>query len=277
MTRLDIAAVRGFIIDLDGTMYLGDRVIAGAHALLAVLAATGRRFVFVTNNSSASAASYGAKLRRLGLDVHDTQVFTSGEATAMFVRRSGWTSAYVVGTPSLEQEFERAGIAVGAASPGCVVLGFDRTLTYAKLERATRMIRQGVPFVATHPDLVCPTPDGYEPDCGSMIALLEAATGIKPTVIGKPEPLLVEMALTKLDLPARDVAVVGDRLYTDMAMARRAGTKAVLVLSGETTRASLDGAADPPDFVFDHVGLLAQALGGRCGDTPRTVLTTEPA
>jgi len=277
VTRSSIAAVRGFIIDLDGTMYLGDRLIAGAAALLAVLVATGRPFVFVTNNSSASADRYGAKLRALGLDVTDTQVFTSGEATAMFVKRRGWTSAYVVGTPSLEQEFERAGVAVSAASPACVVLGFDRTLTYAKLQRATRMIRQGVPFVATHPDLVCPTEDGYEPDCGSMIALLEAATGVKPTVIGKPEPLLVEMALTKLGLPARDVAVVGDRVYTDMVMARRAGTKAVLVLSGETTRASLAGAVDPPDFVFDHVGFLAQALDGRHGDTVRTGLTTESA
>ena len=277
MTRVDVASVRGFIIDLDGTMYIGDRLIAGAPALLAVLVATGRPFVFVTNNSSASAARYGSKLRALGLDVADTQVFTSGEATAMFVRRRGWTSAYVLGTPSLEQEFERAGIALSAASPACVVLGFDRTLTYAKLQRATRLIRQGVPFVATHPDLVCPTEDGYEPDCGSMIALLEAATGVKPTVIGKPEPLLVEMALARLELQARDVAVVGDRLYTDMAMARRAGTKAILVLSGETTRASLGGAADPPDFVFDDVGLLARALDGRRGDTARAVLTTEPA
>jgi HAD superfamily hydrolase (TIGR01457 family) len=273
VTRSDVAAVRGFIIDLDGTMYVGDRLIAGAPALLSVLAASRRPFVFVTNNSSASASSYGSKLRALGLDVADTQVFTSGEATAMFVRRCGWTSAYVVGTPSLEQEFERAGIAVSGASPACVVLGFDRTLTYAKLERAARLIGDGVPFIATHPDLVCPSENGYVPDCGSMIALLEAATGVKPTVVGKPEPLLVEMALAKLDLPAQDVAVVGDRLYTDMAMARRAGTRAVLVLSGETTRASLAVVTDPPDFVFEHVGVLAEALEGRRGDVARNVLT----
>ena len=277
MTLSDVAAARGFIIDLDGTMYIGDRLIAGAEALIGVLNRSERPFVFVTNNSSASACSYGRKLRGLGLAVADAQVLTSGEATAMFVGRRGWTSAYVVGTPSLEQEFERAGVMLHEPHPDCVVLGFDRTLTYAKLAHATRLVREGVPFIATHPDLVCPSEAGYIPDCGAMIALFEAATGVKPTVVGKPEPLLVEMALDKLRLPACDVAVVGDRLYTDIAMARRAGTTAILVLSGETTRASLDAALESPDFVFEHVGLLAEALNRHYGNVTRAVLTREPA
>jgi HAD superfamily hydrolase (TIGR01457 family) len=255
-----LTAVRGFIIDLDGTTYLGETAIPGAREFLELLGARGYRWIFVTNNSSTSAASYVAKLRRLGLPAADDQVLTSGEATAMYLRRQGYRSLYVIGTPALEDEMARAGFVADAHRPDCVVLGFDKTLTYAKLETATRLIVRGLPFVATHPDVVCPTESGYVPDCGAMIALLEAATGVAPTVVGKPEPLLVEMALAKLGLQADEVAVVGDRLYTDMAMARRAGTLGVLVLSGETTRAMVDASASKPDLTVDALDGLGRLL-----------------
>lgn len=263
MTAVErLARTRGFIVDLDGTTYLGNAALPGAREFLEYLAEAGCRHVFVTNNSSTRGQTYVAKLRRLGLPAADGQVLTSGEATAMFLHRSGWRRLYVVGTPALEQEMRDSGFLLVADDPECVVLGFDRTLTYAKLEHATRFLSAGVPFVATHPDLVCPTETGYVPDCGSMIALLHAATGVSPIVVGKPEPLLVEMALLKLGLEVRDVAVVGDRLYTDMAMARRTGALAVLVLSGETTRDMSESAEDTPDLVFSDLGALAKAM--RC-------------
>lgn len=255
-----LRALRGFIVDLDGTTYLGGALIPGVERFFRWLATTGCAHLFVTNNSSSSGAMYVEKLRELGLQVADDQVLTSGEATAMYLRRRGFRRLYVVGTPALEAEMVRAGFELGAGGAECVVLGFDRTLTYAKLEQATRLIREGVPFVATHPDRVCPTESGYIPDCGAMIALLECATGVAPVVVGKPEPLLVEMALAKLRLSARDVAVVGDRVYTDVAMGRRAGTTTILVMSGETTKAMLEESADRPDLVFDDLGALAAAL-----------------
>jgi HAD superfamily hydrolase (TIGR01457 family) len=259
-TRIGLGSLRGFIIDLDGTTYLGNQAIDGAREFLTDLPALGCRHLFVTNNSSSNGAAYVDKLRRLGLPARDEQVLTSGEATAMFLAREGYRRIFVVGTPSLEHEFEAVGLVPTADAADCVVLGFDKTLTYAKLETAGRLLLKGVPFIATHPDVVCPTEDGYIPDCGSMIALLKAATGVSPTVVGKPEPLLAQMALAKLDLRATDVAVIGDRLYTDMEMARRAGTIGILVLSGETSRETVEACEQPPDYVFDDLGALGRAL-----------------
>lgn len=258
--RLD--GVRGFVVDLDGTTYLGDRLIDGARPFFEAVAATGRRHVFVTNNSSESGRTYETRLRHLGLTVADGQVLTSGEATAMLLQQRGQRRVFVVGTPELEAEMIRAGLVIDDAEPDCVVLGFDRTLTYQKLVIASRLIARGARFVATHPDRVCPTPDGYIPDCGAMIALLEAATGVSPLVVGKPEPLLVDMALARLGLAAGEVAVIGDRLYTDIAMAQRSGTRSILVLSGETTRAMLETAGVRPDVVVDHLGALVPLLAG---------------
>ena len=257
-----LRSLRGFIVDLDGTTYLGHRLIPGAREFFSTLSQSGRRYVFVTNNSSKSGDLYENHLRRLGLTPAYGQVLTSGEATAMFLARRGDRRVYVVGTSALEMEMTRAGFALNAEAPDCVVLGFDRTLTYAKLEIATRLIRRGVPFIATHPDRTCPTEDGYVPDCGAMIALLEAATGVSPIIVGKPEPLLAQMALEKLALPAPEVAVIGDRLYTDMEMGHRAGTATILVLSGETTKAMVDAAARVPDFVVADLGALAAAMQG---------------
>jgi HAD superfamily hydrolase (TIGR01450 family) len=263
VTKTRLRRLRGFIVDLDGTTYLGDRLIPGAREFFAALARTGRRHVFATNNSSLAGEDYEEKLRRLGLAVAPRQVLTSGEATAMVLAGRGHRRLFVVGTPALEAEMTGAGFVLDAVSPDCVVLGYDRTLTYEKLERAARLIARGVPFVATHPDRVCPTRDGYVPDCGAMIALLQTATGVAPLVVGKPEPLLAEMALQKLGLPASDVAVIGDRLYTDMEMGRRAGTTTILVLSGETTGAMVEQAALRPDIVVADLRALADALEPR--------------
>ena len=229
------APIEGFLIDLDGTTYIGDSIISGAAMFIECLRIIGKRHLFLTNNSSESAQTYVEKLRRLGIGAQDGGVLTSGDATAMYLADAGYTKLFVLGTPSFEMELNEHGFLLTSERPDCVVLGFDKTLNYRKLEIATLLIRGGVPFVATHPDKVCPTEQGYIPDCGAMAAMLSAATDVEPLVIGKPHPLMVQMALKRLNLKPENVVIIGDRLYTDIRMGRDAGIITVLVLTGETT------------------------------------------
>lgn len=256
-------AIRAFLMDMDGTVYLGRRLLPGAAGFFALLHRRGIPYLFFTNNSSADRTLYQEKLAGLGLEVEAGRIITSGEATALYLTtRTPHRRLFVLGTPSLEQEFRDAGLELADADVDAVVLGFDKTLTYAKLERACRLLLDGVPFIATHPDRVCPTEHGPIPDAGSMIALLRAATGREPLIVGKPEPRMVEMALEKLGpgYQARDVAMVGDRLYTDIRMGRRAGLTTVCVLSGETTAEDLEATEDQPDYVFPSIEELADEL-----------------
>ena len=250
-------------MDMDGTVYLGARLLPGARGFFRLLARRGIPHLFFTNNSSADRTLYRDKLRGMGLDAAADQIITSGEATALYLAtRTPHRRLYVLGTPSLEREFRDAGFTLADDRVDAVVLGFDRTLTYAKLERAVHLLRAGAPFVATHPDLLCPGERGPIPDCGSMIALLRAATGRKPLVIGKPNRTMVQMALRKLGPGYRpaNVAIVGDRLYTDMRMGRRAGLTSILVLSGETKREELAATRDVPDYVFASIRELGAGI-----------------
>ena len=259
-----LSELEAFLLDMDGTTYLGHRLLPGARRFLALLERRGAPFLFFTNNSSADRNHYAAKLANMGLPVPPERVITSGEATALYLTSSTpYRRVYVVGTPSLERELAEAGLELVEEGAEAVVLGFDTTLTYAKLERAAHLLRAGAAFFATNPDKVCPTERGPIPDCGSIIALLRTATGAEPTVIGKPEALMVEMALEKLGgIGAERVGLVGDRLYTDIRMANRCGLTAILVLSGETRRADLDASPDRPDYVLKDLGQLAGALAG---------------
>ncbi len=270
MTSKNLSDLQYFLLDMDGTVYLGPKAIDGAQAFIAYLKETGRRYLFFTNNPSADAQQYSEKLCRMGIPAEPEDVLTSGEATARYlVSETTYRRVYVLGTPSFEGELERAGISPSDDEPEAVVLAFDKTLTYAKLERACLLLREGLPYIATNPDRVCPTEYGYIPDCGAMAALLEAATregtspeGRVPTYIGKPNAAMARMGMAKIGAEAARTAMVGDRLYTDMEMAHRAGIASVLVLSGETTEDALAEAEHPPDFVFDSVKALHKALAG---------------
>ena len=258
-----LSAIRAFLMDMDGTVYLGKRLLPGAKRFFRLLDRRGMPYLFFTNNSSADRTLYRDKLRGMGLGVGAEQIITSGEATALYLTtRTPYRRIYLLGTPSLARELRDAGLELADDGVDAVVLGFDKTLTYAKLERACHLLRGGAAFVATHPDRVCPTEGGPIPDTGSMIALLRAATGRKPVVVGKPERRMVSMALRKLGpgYRARDVAIVGDRLYTDIRMGRRAGLTTICVLSGETQRADLKGTRDRPDYVFPSIRELAGKL-----------------
>lgn len=258
---MDLRSIRFFLLDMDGTVYLGPRAIPGAPEFIAYLRETGRRFLFFTNNPSGDAAKYAEKLAGMGIAATRDDILTSGEATARYLRRdTSHRRIYAVGTPSFEHELQAAGLELTESAPEAVVLAFDTTLTYAKLERACLLLREGLPYFATNPDKVCPTEYGYIPDCGAIAALLEAATGRVPKYIGKPSPEMVRMGLEKLGATPGETAMVGDRLYTDMEMALQSGITAIAVLSGETHREDLRKATQHPHFVFESVRELHAAL-----------------
>lgn len=248
---------------MDGTIYLGPHVIAGAREFVEYLRASGRGYLFFTNNSSASAKQYATKLASMGIQASPSEILTSGEAMVRFLlHHTEHRRVFVVGTPSFEAEVDAAGLVRTEDKPDAVILAFDRSLTYAKLERACLLLRAGVPYYATNPDKVCPTECGYIPDCGSMAALLCEATGRMPQFIGKPHAEMVRMGLEKLGAAPESTAMVGDRLYTDMQMAYDAHISSILVLSGETNQGDLAAAGRKPDYVFASVAELHAALEG---------------
>ena len=257
-----IKSIETFLLDLDGTFYLGDQLYPWSLPFVETMKRLGKRFIFVTNNSSQNGSYYVEKIRKMEVSITDDQVFTAGQATIFYLKKYNYPkNIYLVGTPALEQEFRDEGFVLTEKDPEVVVLGFDLTLTYEKLERACFFIRQGLPFIATHPDFNCPTPTGPIPDCGSMIALITASTGVKPKIIGKPYPEMIEALRSKYGLEdPKTVAMVGDRLYTDIAMGKAAGITSILVLSGETQLDDLLTSDTKPDVIVENLGEIAKAF-----------------
>ena len=257
-----LAQARAFLLDMDGTFFLGEHLIDGALDFIAVLRRQGKKFLFLTNNSSKDRRQYVEKITRLGLTLTSDQVLTSGEAAACWLTREhAGARLFVVGTPSLEDEFRAAGFVLDDPRPDAAVVGFDTTLTYAKLWKLCDLVRAGLPYIVTHPDLNCPTPGGFMPDIGATIAFVKASTGREPDqVVGKPSRLMAEAAAQKLGLPLESLAMVGDRLYTDIALGQAAGIPAVLVLSGETHPEDVIGSPFQPDDTFGNLGESAAWL-----------------
>jgi HAD superfamily hydrolase (TIGR01450 family) len=262
MDMSDLKNCRLFLLDMDGTIYLGDRPLPGAIDFVEYLRSSGRRYIYLTNNSSRSGQDYVARLQGMGFPCRREDVFTSGMATALYLREHfPGAGIYPVGTGAFCRELESYGLQLTDSDPRAVCLGFDRELTYEKLEKAVRFLRRGAAFIAANPDLVCPMPDDEVlPDCGSICALLTAATGREPVYIGKPHPRMVDIISKQTGISNDLIAVLGDRLYTDIALAKNAGAVSVCLLSGETTREMLDASPLKPDYVFLNVAELHQAL-----------------
>lgn len=258
-----IDRIRCFLLDMDGTLYLGGRWIDGARAFLDAVRRTGRTYCFLTNNSSRTTAGYVQKLAAMGLDIDpETELVTSTRATVDYLRRAHpGRRVYLLGTAALRQEFLSSGIAVDEQNPDLVVAAYDTELTYQKLCAVCDLLRAGLPFVATHPDLNCPTETGFVPDLGAFCALIEASTGRKPDiVIGKPNRAILDCAMAVTGSAPAATAVVGDRLYTDIASAVRIGMCGILVLSGETRAADVAASPDPPTLIFDSVAEITPYL-----------------
>ncbi len=250
-----------FLLDMDGTVYLGERLLPGAPEFLVACNRLGIPYRFLTNNSSKTADDYAQKLARLGLAATPGQVFTSGDATLLYLERQGLPKALLlVGTPALQGQFLQRGYTPNAPNPQAVVLAFDTTLTYEKLTALCNAVRTGLPYIATHPDFNCPVPGGYIPDIGAVIAFVQAATGRLPdVVVGKPNALIAQMAAEQAGVPLNRLCMVGDRLYTDIALGAH-GLATALVLCGETKREDIAAASVQPDFVFEDLGEAAKAL-----------------
>ena len=263
MSPIPLNQIRCFLLDMDGTFYLGDRLLPGASEFIALLRQRGTRFLFLTNNSSKHRRQYAEKMGRLGIDLPEEAIFTSGEATAIYLAgRKPGARLFVAGTPALEEELAAHGFVLSQDHPDAVVLGFDTTLTYQKLWKLCDLVRDGCPYIATHPDINCPTETGYMPDIGALIAAVAASTGRQPdVVIGKPNAPIVAALSAKTGLPVQALAMVGDRLYTDIALGQ-AGLTTVLVLSGETRREDLPGSPYQPDYVVRDLAELFDNLKG---------------
>ena len=257
-----LSTVRGFLLDMDGTFYLSDRLLEGALRFIDLLREQKKEFLFLTNNSSKHRRQYAEKISRLGLPIPEEFVLTSGEATALYLKRGHpGASLFVVGTPSLEEEFRQHGFRLVEQEPDFLVLGFDTTLTYQKLWRLCDFVRAGIPYIATHPDFNCPTETGWMPDVGAMIAFVKAAAGREPDlVVGKPNRLIVDAAAAKMNLPVDQLAMIGDRLYTDIALGQSSGIVTVLVLSGETKIEDLKDSPFQPDYTFQNLAGIADWL-----------------
>ena len=250
-----------FVLDMDGTFYLGDRLIEGSLGFLEKLKATGRDFLFFTNNSSKNSAFYKKKLAGMDCFVEENRVVTSGDVTIKYLKENyPEAGVYLVGTKLLEESFEKSGIRLVENKPEIVVLGFDMTLTYEKLSKACTFIRNGALFLATHRDLNCPTEDGFIPDCGAMCALIEASTGVKPRYLGKPCRETVDMIKIITGMKDEELAFVGDRLYTDIATGVNNGITGILVLTGETELKDIESSEVKPDYIFESLAALGETL-----------------
>lgn len=248
--------IRHVALDMDGTIYNGGTLFGATEPFLELLQALGIGYTFLTNNPSKNISDYLAHLDQLGIAATAEQLYTSTQATIEFLheRFPEVRRLFVLGTASMGAAFAAAGFDLlpddPAAVPDAVVVGFDLSLTYSRLCRAAWWIQRGKPYFATNPDRVCPTDQPTVlVDCGAICAALQSATGRAPAaVMGKPDPAMLRGILHRHNLRPEELAMVGDRLYTDVAMAHRAGAFGVLVLTGETTRAQATGHLPAPDL-----------------------------
>ncbi len=254
--RSRLAGIRCFLLDMDGTFYLGERLIEGSLDFLEALRSTGRDAWFLTNNTSISAAAYVEKLTRMGVpEPFRSQVMTSGHAAAHYLlERFPRGRGYLLGNETLRAELAEMGLLFTEDEPDYVLVAFDTTLDYAKMCKVCDFIRAGKPYIATHPDFNCPTETGFIPDMGAIMAFIEASTGRRANVIlGKPHGGIVREAQMRTGYALAEMAMVGDRLYTDVATGVNHGMTGILVLSGEATMDDVAVSDVQPHLIFDKL------------------------
>lgn len=250
-----------FCLDMDGTIYLENKLINGVKETINKIKEKAK-IVFLTNNSSKSATAYIEKLKNLGINITKDEIYTSGMATCEYILKNyPDKKIYLVGTNALKQEFRDYGITLDEENPDLVVLGYDTTLTYEKLVILTKFIHMKKLFIATHPDINCPATPYYVPDVGSFLALIELSTKKRPDIIiGKPGIIMGETLMNKFNLTPDKIAMVGDRLVTDIAFANNNNFTSILVLSGETTLEDYKLNDIHTDYIFDDINEIIKNI-----------------
>ena len=265
MTNPPLTGKRLFLLDMDGTIYLDETLFDGTLDFLNYVNQTGRRYLFLTNNSSRGVDAYLEKMARLGIPATAEDFLTSTDALIDHLDKHGYRGKrlYGFGTASFRKQLTDAGFSVtDRLEDGidALICGFDRELTFQKLEDACILLGRGVDWLATNPDWVCPTWYGYVPDCGSVCQMLTRATGRTPRFIGKPQPEMVLLAMEKTGCSRDETLVVGDRVYTDIACGVNAGVDAAFVLSGEGTMADVEASAEKPTHIYANIRALLTHL-----------------
>ena len=279
MEKEKLSRIRHLALDMDGTIYLGSRIFPFTIPFLEKMKAAGIGISFLTNNPTRSVQDYLDKLAKMGIEATEDGMYTTSLATIDYIKEHHPQARrlFLLGTPSMAEQFRKAGYEECADAPGDVpdvlVVAFDTTLTYSRLCRAAYWASEGIPYVATNPDRVCPTDKPTVlVDCGSLQKCIEHATGRKPDIVlGKPDPTMLQGIMHRHGLKPEEIAMVGDRIYTDTAMAHNAGAVGVLVLSGETTmetvkKVQADAATNPepefypPDLVVNNIAELGELL-----------------
>lgn len=252
----NLKKVKLFLLDMDGTIYLDNYLFDGTLEFLDYVKEIGGRYIFLTNNSSKSVDKYIEKLRSLGIESCADDFLTSTNATVLYLKIKNYTKIYAFGTESFREQLSQSGLPITDRiedDVDCLCMGFDTELTFKKLEDACILLGRGVDYVATNPDWVCPTWYGSVPDCGSISQILCTATGRMPKFIGKPEPDMAYLAMEKTGFSKEETALMGDRLYTDIACGVNAGINTIFVLSGEGTMEDVEKNDAKPKYIFDNI------------------------
>ena len=252
----DLKNARLFLLDMDGTIYLDNDLFDGVTDFLAHIKAIGGKYLFLTNNSSKSVNKYIEKLSALGIPTTADDFLTSTDATIVYLKPKNYKKIYALGTTSFKEQLKAANLPITDRLEDdidCLLMGFDTELTFKKLEDACILLNRGVDYIATNPDFVCPTWYGSVPDCGSVSEMLFNATKRRPKFIGKPQPEMALLAVEKTGFKREQTALIGDRLYTDIACGVNAGVNSVFVLSGEGTLEDLKTSDVKPDYIFKDI------------------------
>lgn len=244
------------ISDMDGVIYRGKNLIPGARDFVNRMVSNGVKFLFLTNNSEQTPLDLKKKLERLGIEgITEGNFITSAMATALFLKRQkNSATVYVVGGGGLINELYNVGFSISENNPDYVVVGKTSSFNFEMMKKATNLIRKGAKFIGTNPDLVDPMEEGIEPACGSILAAIEQASGTKPYIVGKPNSLMMTIAIEQLGVHPDDTIMIGDRMDTDIVSGMEAGMTTCLVLSGVSDRGVLDDYPYSPDYVFENVG-----------------------
>lgn len=264
ISATNLPRLKGLLIDLDGVVYHGDHRVAGALEFFTYLRKAGTPFLLITNNSTLRPGQYVEKLARMGIEIQESEVLGSAGATAQYLTHAAPPNArvFVIGEEGLRAAIAEAGFELAEAGEDVryVVVGLDRAFDYRKLTLAVNFVRNGAAFIGSNPDTTLPMPDGVIPGAGSFQAAIAAASGVTPLVIGKPEPTMFLMGTERLGLSPPEVAMIGDRLDTDIVGGSRAGVVTVMVLTGVSTAADVERSPIKPDFLFADLPAVQRAM-----------------